>query len=894
MRRVVTLLLPMLLLAPVLPAAPASADPPPAAPGWTVDGDVVAWTSPAPVPLTDAGVEFWEGNRLLGRPSSSPDMRTFVLKAHRRGAGALEVRASGRRLDVTPPELPTAQMAPASLPPLLPDASTDPGTPGPFATGTGEYTLDSIRLPGYVTPIEMQAVVVAPKGAPGKRPLVLFLHGRHLTCYSKSDPANTTAHWPCPAGLTPAPSYRGYLKTQQLLASQGYVTVSISANGINAQDALQSDSGAQARSSLVRTHLAKWADWAGAGRGSAPGIVKDAPAADMSKVMLAGHSRGGEGVNRAATDSLTPPPGDTGFGGPVRWMIKGTVLIGPTIFGHNPAPDVPSVTFLPGCDGDVADLSGQMYVDKTRGVGQGTALHSALYIVGANHNYFNSEWTPGQSEAPSTDDFRDADSDAVCSPQAPTRLTANQQQAVGATYTAAAARLFLARDAKVLPLLDGTGVRAPSAGPARVLSHAVGADRKALVVPDAATRAEGSARICAQRTSDTTAACLAPGGPEQPHFVGFSGLSEEPDRLAVALQWSAQGELATVRPAGPVSLTGARALALRLIVPPNSPATGFGVAVTDHNGQRMRLGSVSVTGLPATSRLRGLWAQEVRVPLPASGVGRVVSLELTPESPSGQAWLMDAYGWGDGLPVVLPRALPRLDVGEMTVEEGQSGTNNLQFPITVTGNGGGTVRVYVADETGMNHITSLVTIKPGQRRIDVPIPITGNTRFSWDVSRGVSVQPVRGVVAGASEGGLLVRNDDPAPTATASPVADRVTEGGTLAWKVTLSSPADISVYLNWQPLAVTGAPELSTTDVDPGWLKTVSGEEPLPSRPLSSVRIWSTVMIPAGQTSADFQVPTSADAETEPEEQVRLRFEMFFPESNAFEVSATVADAAT
>ena len=48
------------------------------------------------------------------------------------------------------------------------------------------------------------------------------------------------------------PSYRGYLQAQQLLASQGYVTVSISANGINGQDYLDEDGGAQARSSLVR------------------------------------------------------------------------------------------------------------------------------------------------------------------------------------------------------------------------------------------------------------------------------------------------------------------------------------------------------------------------------------------------------------------------------------------------------------------------------------------------------------------------------------------------------------------------------------------------------------------------------------------------------------------
>jgi len=436
MRRTVALLIPVLLTA-VLPALPASAAPAPPAPGWTVAGDVIQWSAPTTLPLSDAGVEFWEGDRFLGLARESANLRTFTLTAPLKDRGALQVRSAGRRLDVQPPA-PPASLAVPELPALLPEAATDPGKPGPYATTKGEYKLDSIKLPDYQAPIEMEAVVVAPKGVSGKRPLALFLHGRHFTCYSKTVPNQITGDWPCPAGMTAVPSHRGYLKAQELLASQGYVTVSISANGINAQDALTVDAGAQGRSSLVRHHLAKWADWSSA-RGSAPDAVKTAPAADMSKVLLIGHSRGGEGVNRAATDSLTPPPGDTGFNGPVRWTIRGNVLIGPTIFGHNPAPDVPSVTFLPGCDGDVSDLQGQMFVDQTRGISRDTALHSALYMIGANHNFFNSEWTPGQAEAPASDDFWQGQPDAVCSDGTPTRLTADQQQTMGATYVAASA-----------------------------------------------------------------------------------------------------------------------------------------------------------------------------------------------------------------------------------------------------------------------------------------------------------------------------------------------------------------------------------------------------------------------------------------------------------------------
>lgn len=887
MRRTVALLIPVLLTA-VLPALPASAAPqPPSTPGWSVAGDVIRWTAPTPMPLSDAGVEFWEGDRFLGAARESADLRTFTLNAALTNPAALQVRSAGRRLDVREPA-PPASLAAPELPAVLPAASTDPGTPGPYATSTGVYSLDPVKLPEYAAPIEMDAVVVAPEDAPGRRPLVLFLHGRHFTCYNKTNPNQIAMNWPCPSGLTAVPSHRGYLKAQQLLASQGYVTVSISANGINAQDAGTVDAGAQGRSSLVRHHLAKWADWSGSGRASAPGAVRTAPPADMSKVLLVGHSRGGEGVNRAAMDSLNPPPGDTGFSGPVRWHIRGDVLIGPTIFGHNPQPDVPSVTFLPGCDGDVSDLQGQMFVDQTRGVSRGTALHSALYMVGANHNYFNSEWTPGQAEAPAFDDFWPGEQpDAVCAPGTATRLTADQQQTAGATYIAASTRLFLARDESVLPLLDGSGVRAPSADPARVLSHAVGGDRKPFVVPSPDTQVSGSARLCAQVSTDPAATC---GTTRSPHLVRFRFASSQPERQSVALKWTEAGQAAVVTPAKPVSLHGSKELALRLAVPANTAATRFGVAVSDRSGQKHALGTVSVTGLPGTSRLSALWAQEVRVPLPA-GLGQAASLELVPESASGEALLIDAHGWDKGLVPVVPARLGRVDASVTSVDEGDSGTVTHNVAVTATGNGTRTVRLFYTDAKN-NPVTKLVTLKPGEHRVDVPISYTANTKWGPDTRYPVGVVAIDNAVVGAAFGALLVRNDDPAPKVTVTPVAGSVHEGGTLRWKVTLSEAADSGVTLVGLPVAP-GAAELSTTDVDAQWFLENSGEEVLPSRPLSSTGLQVWLYIPPGQTSVDVDVPTLTDAEAEGEEQVKLQFEGRSPTGVGFEVTGKVADAA-
>ncbi|MCE7005634.1 hypothetical protein LWC34_22800 [Kibdelosporangium philippinense] len=855
--RLLRLTLPALVVAAL--ATPAQAAQPPTGPpsGWSVTGNDLIWESAEPLPVGDSAVEFWDGETFLGRPIPSGDHRTFTLTTTSVvNPRDLSVRASGKRLDIEE-QTPPLKTQPVSPPAPLPASAVDPGTPGPFKTTSGEYTLDSISLPDYPAAIEMQGLVVAPVGAPGRRPLALFLHGRHISCYDPADPKYQNINWPCLPDKKPVPSYTGYQQTQQLMASQGYVTVSISANGINGQDARVLDLGAQGRSSLVRQHLTHWAEWAGAGRDSAPDIVKAAPIADLSQVFLMGHSRGGEGVNRAAMDSINPPPGDTL---PTRWKIKGTLLIGPTIFGHNPAADVPSATILPGCDGDVADLQGQMFIDGTRGISRGAALHSALYFVGANHNFFNTEWTPGQSVAPSSDDFRST-TDPVCSPGTPTRLTAAQQQTAGATYIAAAAQLFVGGDRRVLPLLDGSGVRAPSADPARVLAHAVGGERASFVVPDSSTKTEGAARLCKQVTR--VEGC---GTPSRTHFVTFRSIAEDPDRYAVSLTGAG-----VVRPAKPVSLAGSRSLALRLIVPPNTKGNQFDVAITDTHGRKAQLGSVTLDGLPASSAVSAHWGQEARVPLHGIDLRQVASLEVVPRG-TEPAWLLDAYGWNTGLPDPRPVPLSRVDLGTSSVQEGDSGTRTVQIPVSVSGDREGAVRLFLTGPSG-EMTTRLVTVQPGQRTIDVPIEVVGNTRWSRGANYTLFAKAVRGTVAGAYRGGLAVVDEDPMPQLTISPAAT-TTEGGTLKWTVTASAVADAPLSASGQVIVPAQGPELSSTDVDPVWFKEQTGRDPVPATPLSSSRLGFFAAIPPGSLTAEITVPTVRDSEAEPAEHIYAKLQ--------------------
>ncbi|MFE6710942.1 alpha/beta hydrolase family protein [Streptomyces sp. NPDC057695] len=891
---------------PVPPAGPPSPGAPSAAPGsrpggaelpegWRLTGAgadrQLVWTSPEPVPMGDSRVAFHAGDRLLGHPVPSRDGRSFRLPlgdTRLTEATGLRVTAAGRRLDAPGPAR-SARLAPSAPAPSpaaepgrrVPVAGVDPGMPGRYRTVGGEYELESVRLPGFPEPVEMRATVVGPADAPGKRPVALFLHGRHGTCYTPGT-EEVTGDWPCAAGSKPIPSHQGYQRAQRLLASQGYVTLSISANGINGQDFRAEDGGAQARSSLIRRHLARWAAWS-ADRASAPAAVRSSSTADLSRVLLVGHSRGGEGVNRAAVDSLTPPPADQdGYRGPVRWKILGTVPIGPTIFGNNPAADVPSMTILPGCDGDVSDLQGQNFVDGTRGVSRGAALHSAVYMVGANHNFFNSEWTPGQAQAPAFDDFMsDEQRDPVCSPGTRTRLTAAQQQTAGAAYIAAAARLFVAGDDRARPLLDGTGRRMPSAGPARALNHAVGAHRTPAFVPgSSALTVSGGGRLCAQVAPGSDRACLSgDAGGASPHFAYWDAVPE-PGRDAVAMTWSRPGTPVAVRSARPVSLGGSSSLALRVIVPPNTAGTELDVAVTDASGRRAQLGRVRVDGVPGSERTTSYWAREVRVPLSAAtraglDLKRVAALELTPRGASGRAWLMDAWGWRPGTPAVSPAPAARVDVGRLTVAEGDSGVRTYRVPVRVSGRGSGQVRLFVADPASGEQTSRVVTVRPGRQDIVVPVEVRGNDRFGNDVTHDAFVKAVRGTVVGSHRGGVTVRNDDPMPRVGVTPVADVVTEGAPLVWRVTLSAPADAEISGHIEFLPPADGTELTTADLDPTWLREQLGELPSPPVPLSGIPFGGLnlpVSVPAGATTAEVSLPTARDGVREPVESLRAR----------------------
>jgi|GEM_PF-4682940 len=145
-------------------------------------------------------------------------------------------------------------------------AQPDPADPGPLA-GTvqrieynfGDTAFTPSAWPPQSSGVEVNAVVYYPDLSQGPYPLVVFMHGRHVTCFQNPDLA--FLEWPCAAGHSPIPSYQGYEYIQQILAGWGYIVVSIGANGINAFDNTTFDLGAQARGELINHHLDRWNTW---------------------------------------------------------------------------------------------------------------------------------------------------------------------------------------------------------------------------------------------------------------------------------------------------------------------------------------------------------------------------------------------------------------------------------------------------------------------------------------------------------------------------------------------------------------------------------------------------------------------------------------------------------
>ena len=335
----------------------------------------------------------------------------------------------------------------------------DPGAPGPLAVTREEYDFgDTAFSPSnFPGPVELRASIHYPttlSGAP--LPVILFLHGRHATCFTGGGAA--FLEWPCSGNRQSIPSYKGYDYVSEILASHGYVVVSISANGVNAVDNAVLDLGALARAELLQKHLDILNTFNTAG--GAPFGTKFVGKFNLSQVGTMGHSRGGEGVVRhfVLNNELGAPYG-----------IKAVFPLAPVDFNRFVVNNAALNVLLPYCDGDVSDLQGVHFYDDARyNVPGDAAPKHYVLVMGANHNFYNTVWTPSSGIPGALNDWLafvpGGHSDPQCgSKNGNQRLTEVQQRGTGLAYMTAFFRAYVGGENEFIPILTGDAPPPPSA-----------------------------------------------------------------------------------------------------------------------------------------------------------------------------------------------------------------------------------------------------------------------------------------------------------------------------------------------------------------------------------------------------------------------------------------------
>jgi dienelactone hydrolase len=229
-----------------------------------------------------------------------------------------------------------------------------------------------------VTDLPLNGRVWYPDGA-GPFPLVLIVHGNHFMM-NDSDP--------------------GYDYLGQLLASRGIILVSMDQNFLNGSytdiqmfgiEGLKEEN--DGRGWLLLEHLAQWQEWQQTTGNPFYGKV------DMERLVLMGHSRGGEAAAIAAAFNRLPVyPDDANVPLDYNFNIRGVVAIAPSDGQYEPAgrgtplTDINYLVIQGAYDGDVIPFQGLRQYNRVQFSGDGEWFKAAVYVDQANHGQFNSRW----------------------------------------------------------------------------------------------------------------------------------------------------------------------------------------------------------------------------------------------------------------------------------------------------------------------------------------------------------------------------------------------------------------------------------------------------------------------------------------------------------------------
>ena len=212
----------------------------------------------------------------------------------------------------------------------------------------------------------------------GPFPLVLIVHGNH----TMEDYSDT-----------------GYGYLGELLASRGYIVVSVDENFLNSsigdfinplEPRIKEEN--DARGWLLLEHLKQWRDWNQQEDHLFSGKV------DINNISLIGHSRGGEAVAIASYfNDLSYYPDDATLSFGYHFEIKSVIAIAPVDGQYKPrerGTPVRGTSYFSihgSMDGDVSSFMGLTQFNRVE-LSNKDQIAATLYIFGANHGQFNTSW----------------------------------------------------------------------------------------------------------------------------------------------------------------------------------------------------------------------------------------------------------------------------------------------------------------------------------------------------------------------------------------------------------------------------------------------------------------------------------------------------------------------
>lgn len=269
-------------------------------------------------------------------------------------------------------------------------------------------------------------------------------------------------------------------------------------------------------------------------------------------------------------------------------------------------------------------------------------------------------------------------------------------------------------------------------------------------------------------------------------------------------------------------------------------------------------------------------ARQLRASLRSINQQDITAIELSPRSSRGRFWLLDVSTWQDSLTASDQVFLPKVSVGHVVVQEGNSGERTVHIPVEIDGTVAKRARLWVqlTDYASFEDPTRgfPLILEPGATSASIPFTYRADRIYNpYPQLTQVTLMAKSNVVTGVYDGSVLVEEDEPVPRLTVDSRHVTAAEGSSLEWTFRLSEPMANSVYWSVQLVPPRGRfRELNSNDVPPSYLDHYGiMPPPDPAVPLSQLGLGLGIEFASGERVRTLSIPIARDGLAESSEGV-------------------------